>query len=72
MQYFFGAVTTGTTVPLINALGIGWYFTICTHFPSVLDGINAWWLTLNTVAFTNLLGGIIVLYIARFHPDRGR
>ncbi|KAH6991505.1 major facilitator superfamily domain-containing protein [Ilyonectria sp. MPI-CAGE-AT-0026] len=52
MQYFFGAVITGTTVPLINALSIGWYFTILT--------------------FTNLLGGIIVLYIARFHLDRGR
>lgn len=72
MQYFFGAVTTGTTVPLINGLSIGWYFTIRTHFPSVLGGINVWWLTSNTVTFTNLLGGIIVLYIARFHLDRGR
>ncbi|KAH8694295.1 major facilitator superfamily domain-containing protein [Talaromyces proteolyticus] len=28
VQYLFGAGTTGTIVPLINAIGVGWTFTI--------------------------------------------
>jgi hypothetical protein len=32
VQYMFGAGTTGAIVPLINAVGVGWTFTICAYF----------------------------------------
>ncbi|PYH68006.1 MFS general substrate transporter [Aspergillus vadensis CBS 113365] len=32
LQYIFGACATAAVVPMINAIGIGWSFTICMHF----------------------------------------
>lgn len=29
LQYIFGATSTAAIVPIINAIGIGWSFTIC-------------------------------------------
>jgi hypothetical protein len=29
LQYIFGATATAAVVPLIDAIGIGWSFTIC-------------------------------------------
>lgn len=31
LQYAFGATISATIVPLLNATGVGWTFTICRH-----------------------------------------
>ncbi|KAL4975804.1 hypothetical protein BDW66DRAFT_151534 [Aspergillus desertorum] len=51
LQYIFGATATAAVVPLIDAIGIGWSFTI--------------------FAFLKLIGGGLLLVIARFAPDTG-
>ncbi|KAH7311300.1 major facilitator superfamily domain-containing protein [Stachybotrys elegans] len=50
LQYVFAASATGMIVPMIDAIGVGWSFTIC--------------------AFLHLAGGIIVVYVARYAPDK--
>ncbi|KAL4910397.1 hypothetical protein BDW74DRAFT_173854 [Aspergillus multicolor] len=51
LQYIFGATATAAIVPLIDAIGIGWSFTM--------------------FAFLKLIGGGLLLIIARFAPDTG-
>ncbi|KAL3435840.1 major facilitator superfamily domain-containing protein [Aspergillus tetrazonus] len=51
LQYIFGATATAAVVPLIDAIGIGWSFTI--------------------FAFLKLIGGGLLLVIARLAPDKG-
>ncbi|KAH8671697.1 putative MFS transporter [Xylariales sp. PMI_506] len=51
LQYIFGATSTAAIVPLIDAIGVGWSFTIFT----ILE----------------VIGGFIVLLIARWAPDTG-
>jgi MFS family permease len=48
VQYVFAATSTAVVVPLIDAIGVGWSFTIFVAL--------------------NILGGFMVLYIARFGP----
>jgi hypothetical protein len=68
LQYIFGAAATACIVPLIDAAGPGGAFSI-SRLPShtVRDNVA----NVAIVGGLNLLGGGLVLYVARYAPDTG-
>ncbi|KAJ5653679.1 MFS transporter [Penicillium lividum] len=44
VQYIFAAGATAAVDPLINAIGVGWTFTICVFF-AIIGGVNVWIIT---------------------------
>ncbi|KAJ5745719.1 hypothetical protein N7520_010901 [Penicillium odoratum] len=44
VQYIFAAGATAAVDPLIDAIGVGWTFTICVFF-AIIGGVNVWIIT---------------------------
>ncbi|KAJ5344887.1 MFS transporter [Penicillium brevicompactum] len=67
VQYIFAAGATAAVEPLINAIGVGWTFTICE-----LRLFDSWELSNLTIwpgVFFAIIGGFLVLTIIRWGTD---
>ena len=73
LQYVLGAAATGGIVPLLNAIGIGWSLTICMLSPPLLTTVStcdAHAINTVTVTLLDVIGGVLIVYIARYLPDK--
>lgn len=64
IQYVFGAASSAAVQPLLDSIGVGWTFMICTFFQALREPI----LTTAGVFFS-LIGGGLVWVITKWGLD---